>query len=134
MLEYSIILFLIIFIAVITNATQHQYSSPGLLSLPMSESSRSFVPSVNRPSSATSSYDGLQGVCIKSLSLRINHWLNLLWIYSYYQFTLIHFSPVIPRQNCKTKEYSPRNILQKTSSLNRIGQPTKRKRKLLKYQ
>merc|ERR1712020_157751 len=47
--------------ALITNATQRQYSSPGLLSLPMSESSRSFAPSVNHLPSATSSYDGLQG-------------------------------------------------------------------------
>ena len=134
-MEYLIILLLIILSALITNATQHQYSSPGLLSLPMSESSRSFAPSVNHLLSATSSYDGLQGVCILSLSLRINYWcLKSIVIYSYYQFTFIRFSQVIPRQNCKTKEYSLRNILQKTSSLNRIGQPTKRKRKLLKYQ
>ena len=72
-MEYPIILLLIILSALITNATQHQYSSPGLLSLPMSESSRSFAPSVNHLSSATSSYDGLQGVCILSLSLQINY-------------------------------------------------------------
>ena len=63
-MEYSIILLLIILSALITNATQHQYSSPGLLSLPMSESSRSFAPSINHLLSATSSYDGLQGVRI----------------------------------------------------------------------
>ena len=64
MIEYSIILLLIILSAVNTNATQPQYSSPGLLSLPMSESSRFYAPSVNHLPSATSSYDGLQGVRI----------------------------------------------------------------------
>ena len=48
----------------------------------MSESSRSFAPSVNHLSSATSNYDGLQGVSILSFSLQINYWcLNIVDIF-----------------------------------------------------
>ena len=101
-MEYSIILLLIILSAVITNATQHQYSSPGLLSLPMSESSRSFAPSVNHLPSATSSYDGLQGVCILSLSLRRNYWCKIycdIFVLSIYVHSFQPSNPATELQN-----------------------------------